>query len=77
MTDNQLIQELRRMYEGAPDGYKVTFIHLFGIKYAEELQDMKMSYKELAKAALEKESYHTEIHKGAKLATYVSVKTGI
>lgn len=38
MTINQLGVALSDMYHNAPKGEAVAMIHLFGIKYAEELK---------------------------------------
>lgn len=65
---------LNDMYFNSPEKETVARIHLFGIKYAEEISSLNTSFKEIAKAAKINESYGTEISKGAKLAKYVTVK---
>jgi 5-methylcytosine-specific restriction protein B len=60
------------MYFGATDGEKAVSIHLFGIKFAEQLSGA--SLREIAVRAGVDESYATEIRKGMNLAKYVSVK---
>ncbi len=65
---------LKDMYFNAPEKETVAMIHLFGIKYANEISLLNSSFKEIAKAAGINESYGTEISKGAKLAKYVVVK---
>jgi len=35
MTENQLAEILKEMYEGAPSGEQVVNIHLFGVKFAD------------------------------------------
>jgi len=60
------------MYLGAACNEKVTQIHLFGIKYAEQIKYMSLS--ELTILADIRESYKTEIRKGMNLARYVEVK---
>ena len=47
-------------------------IHLFGIRHAQELRGV--SLKELVREARIPASYHTEIHKGMRLAEYVTLK---
>ncbi|WP_418604604.1 hypothetical protein [Hwangdonia sp.] len=74
MTLNQLGAALSNLYHNAPKGEAVAMIHLFGIKYAKELQENNFSKKEIAKAANIPESFGTEISKGIKLAKYVTVK---
>jgi len=58
---------------GAACNEQVTQIHLFGIKYAEQIKYMSLS--ELTILADIRESYKTEIRKGMNLARYVEVKT--
>ncbi len=64
---------LKDMYESASRN-KTTMIHLFGIKYAQELQDDKIPLNELLKSAGIPESYAIEIRKGVRLSRYVEVK---
>ena len=78
---NQAVRLLRGAYAKAPKGEKVLGIHLFGIKYADELQKLisdGTSIKEIVEKAHplgdSKGSYVTEISKGMKLAKYVSLK---
>ncbi|HEB9355732.1 TPA: AAA family ATPase [Campylobacter coli] len=54
------------MYENAPKGNKVAYIHYFGIKFAEEIN--KNSLGEVVKYANIPESYATEISKAISLA---------
>ena len=77
MTINELGTALSKMYHNAPKGEAVARIHLFGIKYAEELSQSKFNKKEIARAANIPESFGTEISKGMKLAQYVTVKGNI
>lgn len=74
MTEMQLAENLKDMYENAPKGDQVAHIHLFGIKYADII--LKNGYKAtdiIRKSGLNK-SYATELSKGIKLAKYVLVK---
>ena len=43
MDTTEAANILRAMYLGAPKGEKVTRIHLFGIKYASELESISLS----------------------------------
>ncbi|EAK1250269.1 restriction endonuclease [Campylobacter lari] len=54
------------MYENAPKGNKVTYIHYFGIKFAEEIR--KNSLNEIVKYANISKSYVAEIAKAISLA---------
>ncbi len=74
MTKVELGQILKNMYENASKGEAVAMIHLFGIKYSEEIKECNISFKEIAVAAGMNEPYGTEISKGAKLSKYVTVK---
>ena len=42
MTEQELINELKKMYETADDKKQVASIHLFGIKYADELKNKSL-----------------------------------
>ena len=74
MTEYELGRELKAMYEGAPRGDQVAFIHLFGIRFADALMNERLSKREILKTAGLPESYQTEISKGVKLAKYVKIK---
>lgn len=74
MTINELGAVLSKLYHNAPKGEAVAMIHVFGIKYAEELESSRFNKKAVARAASIPESYGTEISKGMKLANYVTVK---
>ncbi|WP_040281036.1 HTH-like domain-containing protein [Psychroserpens damuponensis] len=77
MTINQLGAALNKMCEEAPKGHKTAMIHVFGIKYAQEIKKSKFNKKEIAKAAKISETYFAEINKGVKLGEYVTIKKGI
>ncbi len=66
MTTEELGLKLKDMYENAPKGNKVAYIHYFGIKFAEEIN--KNSLGEVVKYANIPESYATEISKAISLA---------
>lgn len=72
MTIEEASRLLARMCHQAPEGEKVVHIHLFGIKYADEIQGMSLS--ELAVRANLPKSYGTELAKGRALARFVTVK---
>lgn len=74
MTVRELSTILKGMYDNAPRGDQVAMIHLFGIKYAEEIRDNKYTPKEILFAADMPESYQVEINKGIKLEKYVTPK---
>ena len=71
MTLKELGDMLCDMYQNAPHGDKVAMIHLFGVKYAEDIKALDGSCKDIAKAAGIDDSYGTEISKGVRLAKYV------
>jgi len=67
MTKNKLGQILKDMYDNANDGEKVAMIHLFGMKYGNEVKKLS-SFREVAQLAGIQESYSTEISKGSKIS---------
>ncbi|TLF44824.1 HTH-like domain-containing protein [Maribacter aurantiacus] len=71
MEIKELGQKLNKMYSEAPKGEMVAMIHLFGVKYANEIKKGKFSKYEIAKAANIPVSYAVEINKGVKLSRYV------
>lgn len=74
MSEYELGQILKEMYDKAPRGDQAAHIHLFGIKYAEALTNERLSKKGILKNAGLPESYQTEISKGVRLAKYVTIK---
>lgn len=73
MTVIELGNKLKEMYEGS-NGNKTAMIHLFAIRYAEEIRCNRCTPKEILKVAQMPESYFAEINKGIKLAKYVDIK---
>jgi hypothetical protein len=71
MNIKELGSKLREMYTNASKGVAVAMIHLFGIKYAAEINKNEFSKKDIIKASGISESYLTELTKGVKLAEYV------
>ena len=67
MTVNELGKTLQAMYANAEKGEKVTMIHLFGVKYAQEIREAGAAAKDIAGAAGIPLSYGTEISKGVRL----------
>ena len=72
MTTNELAQIFKDRYHTAPKGLVVTTIHLFGIEFADALSGQPL--KEICARASVPVSYYTEIHKGIRLAEFVSIK---
>ncbi len=75
MTEKELGHKLKTMYDNAPNGEKVTMIHLFGIQCADEIKRSKYSIKGIIKASKINVSYATEVSKGVNLANYVQLKS--
>ncbi len=74
MTLDDAAKTLRKMYDGGlAERDQATQVHLFGIKYAQEIDGMPL--KEIAARAGISENYGTEIRKGVKLAKYVVVRS--
>ena len=74
MDEIQLAAELRRMYDGAKRNEAACQVHLFGIRYAEELQQDQI--KRILKLSGLSSGYLSEISKGIKLAQYVTLREG-
>ncbi len=72
MNVGEAASELRRMYQNALQGEQVVSIHLFGIKYAEEVE--RFTASEIVRQAGLQASYATEVNKGKNLAKYVELK---
>lgn len=72
MNIDEAAKILRRADYQAPEGRQATALHLFGIKYANELAYMPL--KQLVEKAGLSPSYNTELNKGRNLAEYVSLK---
>ena len=77
MDSQELANILRQMYSAAGHGEKVVMIHLFGIRYSEEIRACEDSPARIAKKANISERYGTEIYKGCNLARYVGVKDSV
>jgi hypothetical protein len=83
MTISELAKKLSEMYENAPEGDKVSMIHLFGIRYSNEI--IKNNYipgdiiknTKLKNGSRMNASYQTEINKGVNLSKYVIDKESI
>ena len=76
MTPAELARTLSEMYHDAPKNEAVTMIHLFGIKYADEIRDCGARVPEIVHLSGLSISYVTEVYKGIRLARYVVPRTG-
>ena len=74
MTLIELGTKLGEMYNNAPKGDSTAMIHLFGIKYANEIKQSEYSIKDIIKQSGISASYFAELNKGVKLANYVIPK---
>ncbi len=74
MTLNELAKVLNEMYYNAPKGEAVSMIHLFGIKYAEEIEKLDIPKKCIIEQSKLPSSYLTELMKGIKLSKHVKPK---
>lgn len=77
VTENQLAEILKNMYEKAPKGEQAVQIHLFGIKYAYIIKENKYKVSDIIKMSGLHESYATELNKGIKLSAYVVIGNSI
>ena len=64
---------LKRKYNN-PSVNKTPMIHVLAIKYGHIIKENQLSAKEILKYAGMSETYVTEIHKGMRLAKYVTLK---
>lgn len=69
-TVHELGVKLKEMYDNAPRKEQVTMIHLFGVRYSEDIQ--KVGIREVIEAAGIHSTYRTELNKAVKLAKYVT-----
>lgn len=75
MNEEELICRLKEMYTHAEKGKQVANIHLFGIKYADELNGKVL--KNIAIEATGNESYASEISKGINLKSLLQSELSI
>lgn len=73
MNAGSLASVLRKAYDNAPHGETVAMIHLFGIRYANEIRGCGQSPIAIARLAGIAETYGTEINNAVNLAKYVEV----
>jgi len=73
MTYNDLVKILTAIYDNADAGEKVLEIHLFGIKYANEIRNTGESIHQFSIDAGLGKYYGSEISKGMKLANHVQL----
>jgi len=73
MTATEIARIFDECCHSAPDGYRATSIHLFGIEFAEDLRGHTI--KDICIAANVPASYATEVYKGMKLSEFVVLKT--
>ena len=76
MTPRELADTLSQMHHSAADGNKSVVVHLFGIRYADEIRDCGASIAEIVRlSALSHTTLAREVSKGMKLARYVSLRS--
>ena len=75
MTEQELGNKLKKIYGSAPKGDVAVHIHLFGIKYADEIKSNNYRLANILEIAGLSDVYRTELNKGIKLAKYVELKT--
>lgn len=74
MTIEEAAKLLKTMVQqGKANNEIVVHVHLFGIRYAEEIAGM--SLQELTERAGISETYKTEIRKGMNLSRHVQVRS--
>ena len=71
----QLAAMLARMYHrGLETGEGVAMVHLFGIKYADEIHSTGATAKMIVELSGIPASFATEVSKGIKLSKYVKAR---
>ncbi len=73
MTLGELSAELVRMYNSASEGESSTMVHLFAIKYANEIYKAGLNASQIAKAANIYKTAYVEINAGLRLVNHVTV----
>ena len=71
MTPQELANILSQMYHNAPDNEITTAVHLFGIRYADEIHQCGVPVTQLVGLSSIPASYEVEVSKGVRLARYV------
>ena len=74
MTVGELAQKLREMYDEAEHKEQTAMVALFGVKYAEELEDYKVSTIVKAAFGPSVANRSAQVGIGQKLARYVTLK---
>lgn len=69
--ESELAKILKDMYRNARDREAVSMIHLFGIRYANELRQEDVSVNRVVELSGIPISYVAEVLKGIKLAKFV------
>lgn len=77
MTQTQIANILKDMYNSAPVGEKTVQIHLFGIIFANEIRDNKFRLAYIIQIAGLRKTLDVEISDGIKLSQYVQVNPEI
>lgn len=74
MDAEELAAELRKQYDNASRNESACQIHLFGIRYARELQSCGVPLKRILELSGVSMGYLSEVSKGIKLARYVRLR---
>ena len=71
MAPEELADILDRMYRCASRDDQVMMVHLFGIRYADEIGK---SASEIVRLSELPDRYDTQVRRGVRLARYVSLR---
>ena len=75
MSADELGDELRRMHDNAPEGMQMTSIHLFGIKYARQIERLGgNACPNIYQRAGRKRGHTADLRHGIRLAEFVEIK---
>jgi len=74
MTPQELADILFHMRRDAPNGEISTMVHLFGIRYVDEIGECGASVNKIVELSNVPDSYYVEVRQGMRVARYVSLR---
>ena len=77
MTEEELGQKLREMYDTAKRNEAACQVHLFGIIYGREIRERRFAARNIIQTAGISLGYTAELSKGIKLSKYVRPIQGL
>ena len=74
MTLDEAARILRGMYDSAPRGSETLAVHLFGIRYGQEIRANGLTPSEIAEEAGLSKNWYAQVNDGINLASHVDLK---